>query len=206
MTFNKNIYIIHKKFILLILTSIFILSFSSSSFALTTRSAPVRINNLTGLDLESVTVIHKYSDVFKSQYTWKSINNNSITPSSYKVKYNTGFMTTGADWWFIAMKVKGSSQIFISYPTNLRWIVDNIEKNISNILATYAANNYGPDAGIATKKIAGLVFNNEKTEGFKKHFLESIDEKNGLTIELHNSRIVFKSPSGTSETNYRKVN
>ena len=47
--------------------------------AKTTRATKVHVQNLTGLEIESVSVIHKYSNVFREKTDWGRLPNGKMT-------------------------------------------------------------------------------------------------------------------------------
>ena len=70
---------------------------------MTKHTATVVVRNETGGDVVTIHVGHKYSDNFKNQKDFACVlKNDETTPSSNKltVEYNTGFGTTGRDWWY----------------------------------------------------------------------------------------------------------
>ncbi|KAI8894777.1 hypothetical protein BC833DRAFT_623663, partial [Globomyces pollinis-pini] len=54
-----------------------------------------------------------------------------------------------------------------------------------------------------TDEFLGTIFNEESTEGFKRHFLESEDEGQTVTLTIKDDgKATIQSPSGESETVY----
>ena len=64
------------------------------------QTASIEIVNNTGRTLLSVSVAHKYSDNYKNDHTWTVIRDGAAT-STTQVDFNTGFLTTGKDWWVV---------------------------------------------------------------------------------------------------------
>ncbi len=199
--------------IVVIATSVLLaLSLASTAHA-KTRSTTVKVENHTGKTIETLSVIHKYSDDHKETKTWSNIQNGRATPSKLNIRYNTGFGTSGQDWWYVAYKLKGESFVRYTNPRNGRSVIDTIER-FSKHNANWAANELGnlPTKTIKTKvakRVAQLVIkesakyllNNGSTAGFKKHLLRSKDQSGGVTIKLFsNQKVGFYSKSGQSTT------
>ena len=178
-----------------------------------TRTTTVKVENHTGKTIETLSVIHKYSDNHREAKTWSNIRNGRSTPSKLRIRYNTGFGTSGQDWWYVAYKLKGESVVRYTNPRNGRSVIDTIER-FSKRNANWAANELGkvPTKTIKTKvakRVAQIVIkesakhllNNGSTAGFKKHLLRSKDQSGGVTIKLFSNRKVgFYSKSGKSTT------
>jgi hypothetical protein len=148
----------------------------------THRRANVCVVNQTGLKVDWVRVIHKYSDSYRNEKEWKDIEDGSRT-DSFTVDYNTGPLTTGRDWW--AVSWRSGSLHCESDPHNLRSELDAIEKRLQKLDPTDA-------------------LNKEPTQGFKAHILRAEDEGKLTRIILcAGDRIEIVSESGTSTTKYR---
>ncbi|KAL6900490.1 hypothetical protein GGI43DRAFT_383964 [Trichoderma evansii] len=61
------------------------------------RTATVSIRNNTSKPIFAVSLLHKYSDVYKNRKEWAAIAAGDVTNETLKVEYNTGFFTTGRD-------------------------------------------------------------------------------------------------------------
>ncbi|KAH7134999.1 hypothetical protein B0J11DRAFT_517310 [Dendryphion nanum] len=184
---------------------------------LTKRKALIKIQNNTPDTLTGVGVSHKYSDVYKEQFSWSAIAPGKLSTEDMIVEYHTGFGTTGRDWWMvtyhreIASAVrKNEVMMWYSDPQNFRSIIDFLEKIAPAAIkaAINAAKGTNPQllpaaqvAHIASKVMCKLMFNNESTDGFKQHILES-EDANQITVIVINAdnTITFKSKSGNSKT------
>ena len=166
------------------------------AFAKTTRTTDVRIQNLTGLEIEFISVVHKYSDVFKDRGDWGRLNNGSMTKKPMKIRYNTGAFTTGQNWWFVAWKYKGNDSIQYTSPNNFRNFVDFVEQ-LALVPFDFTKAFIGNNPASA---IGDALLNDESTVGFKKHLLRESDQKNGVIISLTVGSVKFDSATGHSST------
>ncbi|KAI8891850.1 hypothetical protein BC833DRAFT_533610, partial [Globomyces pollinis-pini] len=156
-------------------------------------------------------------DVFKNDKTFDQLAAGQ-TSDPLKVEYNTGFGTTGVDWWTVGWtQVKeneGSLETKACYfnPANFRNIIDSMEQVFPTIVSQVVkvgvtAATKSSIAGTVSKELSDeflkTIFNNESTEGFKRHFLESEDEGQTVTLTIKDDgKATIKSPSGESETVY----
>lgn len=165
------------------------------------RKGAVKIVNQSSMQIKSVTVLHKYSDVYKNQLNWNEVAPTQSTSEQY-VDYNTGFLTTGLDWWLVTFTTDNA--IYVSNPKNFRGIVDALEKSFDRI-ANVAAELSGPykPAVLTSSVVAGLFINNESTAGFKEHMLTADDTAQTTEIIIKDNFVMkFHSKSGDSETVY----
>ncbi|MAS04284.1 MAG: hypothetical protein CL534_06275 [Ahrensia sp.] len=209
---------------------LFTLSTASTSYAVEKKQADVVVSNKTGKTILSVTVAHKYSDEYEHQLDWPGALADGATTSGQPVTYNTGFGTTGRDWWFISWVYSDSSTVYYSDPNNFRGAIDFMEQAGriaipvgTSIAATVfgavctagTAGACGPAATAAAvttmaaasatiaSAAAGELLANGGTEGFKQHILRDDDAGKTVTIELQkNNQILITSPSGDSRTVY----
>lgn len=179
----------------------------------THRKAKVAIENQTGQRLLSVSVGHKYSNDFKNTYDWEGpIEIGKTTNADMVVDYNTGFLTTGRDWWVVSW-VTEDGKTHVTNPKNLRGIIDFLEGIGSKIAAPLAslatALSLAPEPVISkatgaavavTSVVVGGFCNSESTNGFKQHILRSEDQDAPVKIILKRDKTVFHSKSGQSET------
>jgi hypothetical protein len=199
----------------------------NSASAKTKRQSNAIVTNATGKTIVYATIIHKYSDVYKNNQTWANLPNGSNTTASpLKVNYNTGFLTTGKDWWRVQFKLAKGKMCYTD-PNNFREVFDAIDKavlanagvageKLGNVLGE-AAGTYlagppgavvgeqvgGPAGKAAANGIANALFNGEATIGFKQHILRTEDENRTVNITLFdNGKARISSPSGVSETVY----
>src|SRR5438128_57812 len=92
------------------------------------HTADIQVENKTGHEIEFVTVAHKYGNDYKQTKTWSNLGNGRTTRQAMQVDYNTGFGTTGADWWVVTWKYKGDDTLYVTDPAGLRKVVDAGEK------------------------------------------------------------------------------
>ena len=93
---------------------------------MTKMNAWVRVLNKSGEEMIDVKVVHKYSGVYLNEKSWENVPVSKYTEGALKVEYNTGFLTTGRDWWFIAWNDE-EGNTHISSPSNGRGFVDGLE-------------------------------------------------------------------------------
>jgi PUD1/2-like protein len=126
----------------------------SQAFAVTKRTAQVNVVNNSGRDIEIITVSHKYSDNYKNSETWLNLPNGAKTKAPLVVEYNTGFGTTGRDWWRISWKFKGDPGLYVTNPNNFRREIDALESIGPGVLVA-AGTALGSLAGGAAGGAAG---------------------------------------------------
>ncbi|EHK19500.1 uncharacterized protein TRIVIDRAFT_216511 [Trichoderma virens Gv29-8] len=185
----------------------------------TKRTASVSIRNNTSKPMVSVSLVHKYSDVYKHRKEWAAIPAGDSSDESLQVEYNTGFFTTGRDWWFISWYSQDMKTLYYSNPQNFRGAFDAVEKSVSpealikagTLLAPIALFTGGPVLAIpvtmATVAVArsttDTLYASEETSGFKQHILREEDAGKVTEIIINEDEtITFKSQSGDSETVY----
>lgn len=173
--------------------------------AKTTRATKVHVQNLTGLEIESVSVIHKYSNVFREKTDWGRLPNGKMTRRFMKIRYNTGALTTGQDWWLVTWKYKGNNSVRYTAPKNFRGIIDMVERmHLLPLEAVNATLSQTPAPQILEKSptalLAGGLLNTGSTKGFKKHLLRASDQANGVIITISQNSVAFDSASGHSST------
>lgn len=182
---------------------------------MTTRRAYVAVRNDTSEPLLGVSVLHKYSDEHKSEKQWGIVQPGELTSETLEADYNTGFWTTGRDWWLITWFSADMQTIYFSDPNNFRSAFDGFDNVIGDIASATAgivagsvAAGTGPGAiaaaaaaAVAAKTVTSTLFNSETTEGFKQHILREEDEGERTEIVINADRtITFKSKSGDSDT------
>ncbi|KAH8674815.1 hypothetical protein BGZ60DRAFT_404871 [Tricladium varicosporioides] len=180
------------------------------------QTAQVSVRNNWDQPLVGVSVIHKYSDDYKNHGEWGIIKPGELAPETMDVEYNTGFLTTGRDWWVITWYSADMKTQYYSDPVNFRNIIDALEKVAPSVVkvamktvAAGMAAEAGPGAVVAAKNAAKVLakvanealFNTESTDGFKQHILRSEDAGKLTEIVINKDRsITFKSKSGNSDT------
>jgi hypothetical protein len=179
------------------------------------RRAWVSIRNDTGQPMLGISLVHKYSNVYKDEKQWETLGNGELTKDPLAVDYNTGFLTTGKDWWLITWFHPDMKRIWYSSPNNLRGLFDFGDKLLPDVIAGAAgaaaglvtsftgpgAIAAGGGAASAATLITSSLFNSGTTDGFKQHMLEKEDEGQLMEIVIHRDTVEFKSKSGTSSTN-----
>ncbi|NDK97907.1 hypothetical protein [Photorhabdus bodei] len=201
------------------------------------RQASVKIINNTGKEIISYAIRHHYSSVYKNPYNKdeiiqpasglkllsgdsrdtaiKNINAiNKLKPECKSkeemlVDYNIGVATTGTDWWIIMWVEKdgGKENIYVSTPNNFRGILDYLEERVRSFNNAIPATEMIHKVG---KTLVDMVFNDQKTDGYKMFTLrdeDSIKYKNPEYVsivlgESNGKRIVdFIARSGHASTN-----
>ncbi|KAM4066049.1 hypothetical protein HRG_000207 [Hirsutella rhossiliensis] len=180
------------------------------------RKASVSVRNNTPRPLQEVSVVHKYSSVYKHNHTWPIIQPGERAEDRMVVQYHTGFGTIGVDWWAITWVELEQKTSYVSKPLNFRKIVDYMEKfaprTISALASTaagIATVEAGPGAmvaaavaaAVASQQVTEFLFSSESTDGFKQHMLEREDQNTLTEIVIEaDGTIAFKSNSGNSYT------
>jgi hypothetical protein len=193
--------------------TLLLLATISPALAKTKRTAKVAIVNNTPNTLYGVSVVHKYSDNYKNDKVWDDpVKPGQTTPDFLEVEYNTGFLTTGRDWWAVQWFLDDKAEdVYYTDPDNLRGLFDFFEKIMPSVMAAAAraAAGANPIAGkgakAAAKILSKALFNHESTAGFKQHILREEDEGAVTEIHINNDWTVsFKSKSGRSDTKVSK--
>ncbi|RDA87697.1 hypothetical protein CP532_1781 [Ophiocordyceps camponoti-leonardi (nom. inval.)] len=193
---------------------------SSSSYrrwdwGTTKHTARVTIQNNSPGDIKSVSLVHKYSNVFKNRAEWPVIK--KWTSPDYHhhaiVEYNTGPFTTGRDWWLLSFYTDDMSTNYITNPNNFRSVFDFLESigpvvtiSIAGATAGILGALAGPATGVMASTAAAAVakattdrlFNAESTVGFKQHILRTEDADRITTIVINSDyTVTFYSQSET---------
>lgn len=207
-----------------------LLALAWSAAAKTTRTATVDVVNNSGQRIlpMSINVMHKYSDVFKNGYVYRDAlevgqRTNPTrwirtrqdpaaddTGGSAVVQYNTGFGTTGVDWWSFTWTSAPDYVLHTSDPDNGRKFFDLAEKAGPKIVAVVttaaviaasegAATPAAEKAGVAASLLVGAtLLNGEATDGFKRCFLTSDDENRPVVIDLTGPASLTIRPASSS--------
>lgn len=183
----------------------------------TKRTATVSVQNSTPHNLMSVSLIHKYSDNYKHARQWPIIRPHQASSDNLRVEYNTGFGTTGKDWWMLSWYSQDMKTQYYTNPNNFRGLFDALDKVAPSVIqaavkvvGTVIAGDSGPNGERAVETVAAVardttsrLFNTETTKGFKQHILRSEDSNAVTRIIINNDGTVsFFSRSGTSKTVY----
>ncbi|SCX05321.1 hypothetical protein [Agrobacterium rosae] len=181
----------------------------------TKKFTTVRIKNETGVKLASVGIVHKYSDEYNQQKEWLNVPNGTSPDEKLIVEYNTGFLTTGRDWWkIVAMTEDG--RIFQSAPNNFRGFIDDVENVLNECgwdivklaaditIKTEVGGIVAIPIGVVTAILTGLS-NSASTAGFKQFFLENKDVDHGVEIILKANEVEFKAIESTATTPFVSV-
>lgn len=209
----------------LIAASALVGDFAAPAQSKTRRTAYATVSNLSPKTIKVITLVHKYSDVYKEYQSWANLPIPSTT-SKMPVSYNTGFGTTGVDWWRLFWEYSDGT-VCMTNPKNLQGPLNKVEKFALKNAAKYfdvlagqiagaASAPLGPlgqaVAGSAAGKVAGnnaevlaqALFNEESTAGFKKHMLRKKDEEAVTSIAiLPGDLVTLVSNSGRSTTRYK---
>ncbi|WP_222419565.1 hypothetical protein, partial [Xenorhabdus innexi] len=97
---------------------------------ITPQEAKINICNDSDNEILSIDVVHKYSDIkeYKTNYSVEGEYQTGMCTAPMDVKYNTGFGTTGVDWWMVTW-VTADGTVYITCPNNYRDIIDVLSVN-----------------------------------------------------------------------------
>eukprot|EP00170_Pyropia_yezoensis_P003227 contig_13486_g3234 len=181
-----------------------------------TKYAEVTVTNATGAPIGAVSVVHKYSSVYKEHHQWGVLLDGQKSEGK-SVAYHVGAFTTGKDWWVVSWFSEDGTTQYVSAPNNFRNIIDELESVgpsatgiVAGAIAAAVTCAGGPSAAAAGVVAAGVaseatkhLFNGESTVGFKQHILREEDAGCYVDLRLNgDGTIVISSPSGVSETVY----
>jgi hypothetical protein len=173
----------------------------------TENSAPVVIGNASSRTFRTIGVSHKYSDVYKNQASWNQLAPGPVSSPPLTVQHNTGFGTTGQDWWWI-VAVDDQNNGFQTDPSNGRGFWDAVEDSAGDIgdALTELCEALAPETegvglvGAAVTTALTAALNSESTAGFKEFLLREGDAAQGVTITVTDDDVTFSADSGTAET------
>lgn len=164
------------------------------------QTAWISFINFTNELILSMFTIHKYSNVFYDEFKSSEMRQPNSTIGTMQCRFNTGFLTTGQDWFYvswISMDENGQAYFNEINPQNFRTLIDFSERMVC------FPNYCNPYESSQESSKSNLVFNIESTTGFKKHCLRNQDSTETNTIELCiNNEIIFRSASGVSKSRY----
>ncbi|MBB4098373.1 hypothetical protein [Sphingomonas kyeonggiensis] len=173
----------------------------------TENTASAVITNNSSKTFVSIGLSHKYSDVYSSKAGWENLAPGQTTSPALAVEYNTGFGTTGEDWWFL-LAVDSQGNVWNTDPSNARWLWDKVDWGIANFGEVIAEglDATGPET-LGAGDVAGVLMevltaatNDTSVEGYKEFLLRDEDAGNTVTITLTDTNIHFSAPSGTADT------
>lgn len=179
------------------------------------RNAWVTIVNNTPYSISGVGLLHKYSNVYAEKCVWEKILPGKES-SRCQVSYNTGFFTTGKDWWRVFGHsdrdpvLRNSMTQWYSDPDNFRAFFDFFDRAAPALIgvALKAAGFVNPQlrpvaavARVVADAICNALLNDAGTAGYEQHILRKKDEGMVTRVYINNDRsIIFASPSGNSKT------
>lgn len=177
------------------------------------REGKYCVVNRTGTDLIEIRVYHKYSDNYRNTKIWKNIPDGTTTPAA-PATYNTGFGTTGRDWWLVTWLDKAGN-LYMTNPKNGRAFFDGLEKvgkgmleGIREMVKNSNPKSSEEAAALTIGAVCDAVFspmlNSEATAGFKQHILRAEDEGHTTKIIIEKKEVVFDSKSGKSTTGFKQ--
>lgn len=198
--------------------SAIVLALATTCEAVTHRQAKVTVQNKTPDNILSISLVHKYSDNYKNQMQWPILHPGDSSRPFLTADYNTGFATTGRDWWLLTWYSEDLKTQYYTDPINFRGVLDALEKvapeavqAVSGSAAALLTSEAGPVAATLAataavalaKETTKYLFNSEATEGFKQHILRP-EDANAITHIVINDdgTVTFQSRSGTSSTGY----
>ncbi|KAK1858809.1 hypothetical protein I4F81_001409 [Pyropia yezoensis] len=94
-----------------------------------TKYAEVTVTNATGAPIGAVSVVHKYSSVYKEHHQWGVLLDGQKSEGK-SVAYHVGAFTTGKDWWVVSWFSEDGTTQYVSAPNNFRNIIDELESHI----------------------------------------------------------------------------
>ncbi|PFH59412.1 hypothetical protein XA68_12414 [Ophiocordyceps unilateralis] len=182
------------------------------------RTAKVTIQNNSPDRIKSVSLVHKYSNVYKHRAEWPVIERFKSPDEGNEttVEYNTGPFTTGRDWWLLSFYSDDMKTQFVTDPNNFRGFVDSLEGigqlttvSVAGATAGMVGALAGPVTSVAASTAAVVVakettdalFNEETTVGFKQHILRADDEGKMTVIVINpDYTVTFYSTGSPSRT------
>lgn len=165
------------------------------------RRTSVAVMNQSGTPISEISVRHKYSNDYKDKGVLKDqlkhgqtsvLMDAEKTKEPVSIRFNLGFLRTGADWWLATWKDANGTE-YVTAPKNARQIVDSLEKLLlgAKPLATAslpATGIGGAAGGLAIDFLADSIFNTEATYdpalkvGFKQYILREPASKQRVLI------------------------
>merc|ERR1719420_2074103 len=90
--------------------------------------ANVIVSNEMSSPVRDLTVLHKYSNVFRDERTWDNLDSNKATLDPLHARYRTGFGRDGADWWRLTWFSSMDNTAYETAPGNGQAVVNAVEK------------------------------------------------------------------------------
>jgi hypothetical protein len=167
------------------------------------------------VNIRGLTVVHKYSNNYKNSQVWPALDAHQDS-NPFTVDYNTGFLTTGRDWWFVSWVSNDLTEFHYSDPQNFQEILNFLEQRVAPAILEVIGSILGgavvpsplSPVGAALGNAVGvavsqLLLNREGTGGFKQHILRKEDRGQITRITLNPGRTIsIRSNSGSSETGW----
>lgn len=202
------------------------LAFADDAEAKKKETANVVIHNFTGKDIIGLNLSHKYSDVYKHEYSYDGIIKAGSQTSPKRVEYNTGALTSGKDWWAVNwVDISENPKLYYSNPNNFRNVVDFLEQASTIAVPVAAGIITGVVGAVCTGATAGgcgtptviatsaavkastlaisQLTNSEGTDGYKQFILRPKDAGKNVVIQLFPAgKISISAPSGSDTTVY----
>ncbi|PFH56069.1 hypothetical protein XA68_17118 [Ophiocordyceps unilateralis] len=180
----------------------------------THRTSPVTIINKSGTSLSSISLVHKYSNIYKERHEWAYLAPGEKAADYMTVSYHTGPLTTGRDWWLLTFYTDQGRILYTTSPYNFRAAIDALESVASTLALAAAGAGAGlagfsglggflaPLAAVALAKLTtDQMYNSESTAGMKQHILRAEDEMGIMHVVVNPDFTVhFLSRSGLSTT------
>jgi len=181
-------------------------------------TAQVVVRNETGVDIGGLSLIHKYSDVYVDTTTWDGLQIQGQTSQPpLTVRYHTGFLTTGLDWWRVSWVDATTKAVCFTNPNNFQGIFNMVEGLLMGnaswielkLLEEAPESGEGAPflvaAAAVVKALDANVLNNASTAGFKENMLTD-DDGHLVTITLKADKTAtISSNHGSSDTVWTAV-
>eukprot|EP01053_Blabericola_migrator_P001160 Blabericola_migrator_1__1159@NODE_129_length_13297_cov_112_007559_g114_i0_p8_GENE_NODE_129_length_13297_cov_112_007559_g114_i0NODE_129_length_13297_cov_112_007559_g114_i0_p8_ORF_typecomplete_len167_score22_42PUD1_2/PF18457_1/1_7e31_NODE_129_length_13297_cov_112_007559_g114_i0999510495 len=159
----------------------------------TKRTTIACVVNRTDTPIFNVTLIHKYSSLYKDFGSWPEIAPNARS-GFIPIQFHTGLLHTGTDWWVVLWR-DSQGRLCKTNPNNLRWLLDSVTKEAPTLLSGAHRGNK------AMNDTVGYFKRTESTDGFKKYLLTDLDVTEPVFIILREGgKVTFESAAGSAET------
>ena len=174
------------------------LIYSTVIHCCTLRSAKARIINRTGAKIKSLSLVHRYSDVYRNARLFSDIDRNIPTNSYLTVQYRTGFLCYGTDWWWLTWTDSNNKLHIIEPKSSTSCSSDNEVPlvHINNRISKRDSLLVNPTHG--NSKDSSIC-------GYHSYMLVNGDNDEFINIILHpyqQQGIEIVSPSGSTTVDY----